>query len=122
MASKRRRTVMTVKERVKCIRLCEAGHKVKNIQETLGVGKTQIYEKSPDVKPPSSKRAMEMASKMLLYAQESPDISDDQRDSFLQLATKLYDTQTNIFIQQRMKPTQQLKIDSFFPKSEKNQH
>uniref|UniRef100_A0A3Q2XR58 HTH CENPB-type domain-containing protein n=1 Tax=Hippocampus comes TaxID=109280 RepID=A0A3Q2XR58_HIPCM len=44
MASKRPRTVMTVAERVKCIRLSEAGHKVKSIQETLGVGKTQIYE------------------------------------------------------------------------------
>lgn len=43
-ASKRRRTVLTVEERVKCIRLSEAGFKVRKIQETLRVGKTQIYE------------------------------------------------------------------------------
>ncbi|XP_019744066.1 uncharacterized protein LOC109526924 isoform X2 [Hippocampus comes] len=44
MASKRRRTVLTVEERVKCIRLSEAGFKVRKIQEILRVGKTQIYE------------------------------------------------------------------------------
>ena len=43
MASKRKRTVLTVEDRVKCIRLSESGYKVKDIQNQLGVGKTQIY-------------------------------------------------------------------------------
>ncbi|XP_051924967.1 uncharacterized protein LOC127602690 isoform X2 [Hippocampus zosterae] len=43
-ASKRRRTVLTVGERVKLIRLSQAGFKVSEIQETIRVGKTQIYE------------------------------------------------------------------------------
>ena len=37
MASKRKRTVLTVEDRVKCIRLSESGYKVKDIQNQLGV-------------------------------------------------------------------------------------
>ena len=36
--------MLTVEQRVKCIRLSEEGHKVTKIQEILGVGKTQVYE------------------------------------------------------------------------------
>uniref|UniRef100_A0A3Q3DRB9 HTH CENPB-type domain-containing protein n=1 Tax=Hippocampus comes TaxID=109280 RepID=A0A3Q3DRB9_HIPCM len=70
---------------------------------------------TPDNKPPSSKEAMRMATKILRYAQESPDIGDE-RDSYLQLARTLYDTQANILINQRMHATKQSKIDKFFPK------
>ena len=41
-------------------------------------------------KPPTSQEAMEMASKLLLYAQESADVSDKERDSYLQLVMKLH--------------------------------
>ena len=37
MASKRKRTVLTVEDSVKCIRLSEPGYKVKDIQNQLGV-------------------------------------------------------------------------------------
>uniref|UniRef100_A0A3Q2XK21 DDE-1 domain-containing protein n=1 Tax=Hippocampus comes TaxID=109280 RepID=A0A3Q2XK21_HIPCM len=73
---------------------------------------------STDNKPPSSKEAMRMATKILRYAQESPDIGDE-RDSYLQLARTLYDTQANILINQRMHATKQSKIDKFFPKVQK---
>ena len=57
---------------------------------------------------------MEMTSKILLYANESPDIPEEQRDMYIAMATKLYDTQANLVITQKMKSTKQLKIDSFF--------
>ena len=37
MASKRKRTVLTVEDRVKCIRPSESGCKVQDIQNQLGV-------------------------------------------------------------------------------------
>ena len=68
----------------------------------------------PNVPPPSNKEVMEMTSKILLYANESPDIPEEQRDMHIAMATKLYDTQANLVITQKMKSTKQLKIDSFF--------
>lgn len=125
MASKRRRTVMTGAERVKCIRLSKAGHKVKSIQQTLGVGKTQIYETlknkaSIQLLMTSHHPARKQCKWQQIhqYAQELPDIGD-QRDSYLQLARKLYDTQANIVINQRMHPTKQSKIDTFFSQDRK---
>ena len=37
MASKRKRTVLTVEDRVKSIRIGESGYKMKDIQNQLGV-------------------------------------------------------------------------------------
>ena len=42
----------------------------------------------PNVEPPSNKEVMEMTSKILLYANESPDIPEELCDMYIAIANK----------------------------------
>ncbi|CAB4068728.1 RNF14 [Lepeophtheirus salmonis] len=68
-----------------------------NVHSDLAVTKQYTIE---DINAATDKEVMEMASKILLYANESCDIPEDQRADFIKVASKLYDTQASLIINQ----------------------
>uniref|UniRef100_A0A0K2TRY9 Uncharacterized protein n=1 Tax=Lepeophtheirus salmonis TaxID=72036 RepID=A0A0K2TRY9_LEPSM len=56
---------------------------------------------------------MAMASKILLYANEACNIPEGQRADFIKVASKLYDTQASLIINQKFESNKN-NISSYF--------